>query len=333
LAKSDTWQTDNGYREYEAGLSLPLWLPGQRGAKRSIADNLDTQASAELRLLAWQVAGETQERAWALRLAQTEVEQAKRQWQSARALERDVRARFRAGELARNDRALAEQETLEREVAHQGALLALEQQRAGWRSYTGLTVLPVNLGQGGPLGEAPSAPHPRLAAALSVANTARAHTDDVRLSRRSAPVLTLYAKRDRGGREDPFTNSVGVELSVAFGSRSHAAPRIAEAEAQLTEAQVNQAAVNRELELDRQQARQAMAQAGRALTLAERRDQLARSRTQLTERAFKLGETDLYLLLIARQQAAAAARDLELSRLKKQRAITRYNHALGAMPR
>ena len=32
LAKSDTLGSDDGYREYEAGLSLPLWLPGQRDA-------------------------------------------------------------------------------------------------------------------------------------------------------------------------------------------------------------------------------------------------------------------------------------------------------------
>ena len=92
-----------------------------------------------------------------------------------------------------------EQETLEREDAEQVALLALEQQHAAWYSYTGLTELPLDLGHGGPLSAPPEEPHPRLTAALSAVNTARAHTDDVRLSRRSAPVVTLYAKRDRGG--------------------------------------------------------------------------------------------------------------------------------------
>ena len=62
------------------------------------------------------------------------------------------------------------------------------------------------------------------------------------------------------------------------------------------------------------------------------RHSLTRSRTALAQRAFELGESGLYPLLLARQQSAAAARTLERSRLEKQRAIARYNHILGEIP-
>lgn len=332
LAKSDALGSDDGYREYEAGLSLPLWLPGQRDARRGIADSIDSEATGELRSLTWKVAGETLERAWALRLAESEAAQGKRQWKSARQLENDINHRFKAGELARADLILAQQESLDREDAYQEALATLKRERAAWRSYTGWTDAPADLERVEPLNAAPEGYHPRLLAAMGRTDTARAQTRDVRIGRRSAPVLTLYAKRERGIEADPYNNSVGAEISLAFGSAAHAAPRIAEAEAALTEVQVSQAAVQRELELHREQAEQALEQAGRTLELARQREKLARSRTALTQRAFELGESDLYRLLVARQQSAAAARTLERSRLEKQRAIARYNHTLGEIP-
>jgi cobalt-zinc-cadmium efflux system outer membrane protein len=332
LAKSDALGSDDGYREYEAGLSLPLWLPGQRDARRGIGESIDSEATGELRFLSWKVAGETLERAWALRLAGSEAAQSERQWESARQLENDVRRRFKAGELARADLLLAQQESLDREATYQEALATLKRERAAWQSYTGWIEAPADLERVEPLSAAPPGRHPRLLAAIGRTDTARARTRDVRIGRHSAPVLTLYAKRDRGIEADPYNNSVGAEISLAFGNAAHAAPRIAEAEAALTEVQVSQAAVQRELELRREQAQQSLEQAGRSLELARQREKLARSRTALTQRAFELGESDLYLLLVARQQSAAAARTLERSRLEKQRAIARYNHTLGEIP-
>ena len=65
------------------------------------------------------------ERARALRLAGSETAQSERQWESAKQLENDVRRRFKAGELARADLLLAQQESLDREATYQEALATL----------------------------------------------------------------------------------------------------------------------------------------------------------------------------------------------------------------
>lgn len=89
--------SDFGYEEYVAGVSVPVWLPGQRNARRAIADNLGSQADMALQRLTWEVAGEVLDRAWRLRIAGAEVKQALKQWAAARALEKDIAHRFRAG--------------------------------------------------------------------------------------------------------------------------------------------------------------------------------------------------------------------------------------------
>ncbi len=92
------------------------------------------------------------------------------------------------------------------------------------------------------------------------------------------------------------------------------------------------ARTRRELNLKRQQAWQELQRAGEALALAQRRSELARKRMTMSQRAFELGETDLYLLLQAREQAIDAARELERSRIQHQRAAARYNLAVGVSP-
>jgi outer membrane protein TolC len=334
LAKSDELiGSDRGYQEYEAGVSLPLWLPGQRGARRAIADSLDTQAAGELKLVTWEVAGKVLDRGWQLRLAIAARQQAQRQWDSARQLERDIARRVQAGESPRGDRLMAEQETLAREAALDDATAEVEHARLAWRSLTGLDELPADLDQPAALSSQDSdgldTLHPQLSAAMSESGTARAVRNDTSRNRRARPVLTFYAKRDRGVREDPYTNSVGAEVSIPFGSGAHSAPGLAKAEADLTTAQARLATVERQLQLDQQQAKHALEQAERRFKSAGRRDTLARSRVTLSQRAFELGESDLYQLLIARQQAADAALELERSKLMTVRATAMYNHALG----
>lgn len=327
--RSDDAGGNRGYREWEANLDLPLWLPGQRGARRSLGDSIVSRSAAEFRLLAWEVAGEVLERAWSLRLAESNLEQDRSQWDSAKALEKDVARRVRAGELARSDLVLAQQETLARETAHQHAMAAVERERSSWRAYTTFDELPYDLMVKRTPGAEPSPSHPRLLVMKLAVEQARARRNDVRLKRRENPVLTLYAKRDRGIGGEPYDNSLGLGISVPFGTHASAAPRIAEAELALTRAKADWAQAQWALKLEVEQARQEVARVTRSLELAEQSSRLARARIRLTRRAFELGETDLYLLLLAREQSAVAARELEYHRLERMRAIARLNHIRG----
>ncbi len=329
---SDQVGSDNGYREMEAAVSLPLWMPGQRDARQNLAQAISAQADASMALLRWQVAGEVLELIWSLRLIASDEELADAQWASARQLEKAVERRVGAGELARADLLMVQQDTLSREVEHENARMARDSATATWQAYTGLAEVPALPADQPPLGKKLGISHPLLQREQLRVAQMTARRNDSRRQRQSAPEVTLYAKRDRGSVEDPFGNSLGAEISLPFGSKYSTAPQVAESEAALARARMGLAAAKRRLELKQVQIDQALKRSKKALALAERQNQLADTRMSMSQRAFDLGESDLFLLLQARSQAAAAARNLTRTRIEYQRAVSRYNHLLGEIP-
>ncbi len=332
-AAGDRFGSDFGYEEYVAGVSVPVWLPGQRKARRQVAERLGAEADRQLTLLRWQITGEVLDRAWALRIAEAEAAQAAKQWEAAIALEKDITRRFDAGELTRNDLLLAQQDVIDTEAAFRASENQVVQVRLAWSSLTGMETLPDDLdafarSSGNPVFEQ----HPRLLAAKARTETAQARARNVRAQRRASPTVGLYAKHDRGIRGDEYTDSLGLELSLPFGSHRQAAPAIAEAEAELLRQRADAALVERELKLALEQAEQAVARSKQQLALAQKKHGYAQDRLRLAQRAFELGEMGLYQLLLARQQAARAERELELRQLELLRDLAKQHHALGVIP-
>lgn len=332
LYKSDQIGSGYGYREMEASMSLPLWLPGQRTGRQQLARAISGQADASTALLRWQVAGEVLELIWTLRLVESDEALGDAQWASARQLEKAIERRVAAGELARADLLMVQQDTLNREVEHENARMALASAMANWQAYTGLDAVPVL-----PADQALREPdleltHPLLQREQTRIAQMVARRDDSRKIRQSSPAIILYAKRDRGTDLEPFDNSLGAEISLPFGTSYSTAPQVAESEAALAQAQMSLAAAKRQLELKLVQVDQELLSSKRTLALAERQNQLADARMSMNQRAFELGESDLFLLLQARSQAAAAARNLTRTRIEYQRAVSRHNHLLGDIP-
>ena len=324
---TDQLSSDQGLRETEAYVELPLWLPGQRQARRTLGERILAEADAGFERLRWEVSEQVRERAWNLRLAEAERALAERHLESARAFEDEIRRRKQAGELAEQDLLLARQETVLRETTFEAAVAEEQRARAAWQSYTALDQLPVDL-EGETLSQAQLTDrHPLLAAKAGVMERQRAMRDDTRVSQRESPLLKLGAKRQRGSDEDPYVNSLGAEIKIPFGGAGLAAPAIAEAEAEAAYAEAHY-----DLELELEQQRIALKQAGSARELAEQRNRLAQQGLHLAERSFALGESNLRTLLLAREDAASAALDLERRRLERLRAIARYNQSLGVIP-
>ena len=326
----DRYGSDFGSEEYTAGISAPVWLPGQRGAKGAIADSIVRLADNMRNKLVWEVAGEVLERAWVWRIAHADMKQSMIQWAGARALVRDVEHRHEVGELSRIDLLLAQQDVVEVEAAHQQAVSAEDLARLAWINFTGLDTLPDDLErcsvvQSGAMLDR----HPRMLAALSAVEVAEARVEDARAQRRAPPRVSLYAKRDRGTRLDDYTDSLGVALSLPLGTRGPAATTIAEAEAAHARAKADVRLTRRELALRLSKAEQTLAGAERLLRLARKKHDYSQSRLKLAKRAFELGEMDLYQLLLARRQSYQDSRDLTLRQLERERAAARKNHALG----
>jgi len=330
--KSDALGSDNGLREWGAGLEAPLWLPGQRDSYRQLSQGLSAQAQASRQLLAWRVAGEVRERAWALRLAQSNRDQAETQLEAAKALEYEVKRRLDAGELANADFVLTRQETLARQSQLQAAEAEVELAANAWQTYTGLSALPDNLPEQALRNSDFPASHPRMLSAAGRVEKSRAERSRQRIERRGNPSLGLSANHERSDERSDYDNSLELTVAIPLGGGRHAAPALAMAEADLTEAEAAQRQTRIELEREQEQAGLVLEQTAAAITLAEQRKELTAQSEHLAKRAFELGESDLVTLLRARNLAADAALELDRRRVEHQRAVARYNQILGVMP-
>jgi outer membrane protein TolC len=329
---TDAVGSNDGYREWEGGVELPLWWPGQRSAQHQEAVRTLASANAVARAKRLEVAGEVRERLWELALARSKREDARLAYGSAKELEADIARRVEAGELPRSDLLLARRETLSREDALQQAENRARQAEQHFKNYTGLDEVPPAKAEN-PTGAARlPASHPDLVLAAADVDRARAHRNRVAAERGAGPNLWLGGKSTRDLSGADYDSSLGVEVTIPLASKAHSAPALAEAESALTEALARQERTRLELQDALAAATLERRRAGDALRAAVRRQALAEESLRLSRRAFELGETDLVRLLRARSDALVAHHDLQARRLEVGRATARLNQILGIIP-
>jgi outer membrane protein TolC len=329
---SDRFNRNEGAFEHEAMVDLPLWVPGQPAARRGQAQALAAQADDDERWRRWQMAGQVREAAWTAALAEGRLQQAEQALASAQALEAEVAQRAAAGELARMEVALAEQDTLMRTLEREDARLAFQQAMQRFRLLSGQEALPEPLRETPPAARELPEDHPVLRRTGAMIDQARAGRERARRDRFGQPVVSVGIKQARDQRGMDTTDALQLEVSLPFSLKRLHAPELAAAERSLTEAEVEQLGARRDTARALAEAKLAWHSTAEALRLAERQQQTAAQALALTERAFHLGELDLNRLLRAREQARLAALTLALRRLERGRATARLNQALGVVP-
>ncbi len=337
--KTDRLNSNQGAREYEVGVAVPLWLPGERGRTQAIAQ-AEIRA-VESRGLAAQlrVAAAVRDAWWNWQRARAEVDAARAQLDSATRIAADVGKRLKAGDLARADQHQAEGTVAAAEAAlaqAQGALITTQQQL---RAIT-------NQDQFG-TAQPPAAPQPEPEPGASPA-TLDTHGELLALQDRAAvadglaalastqlrsnPELTLTTTRERGVSGEAYQQTVTVGVRIPFGGGSRHDVRTATARAEATELRANLALERARLTHERDAAR-ARAEAVRVqLSAAERRAQLATESRGFFDKSFRLGETDLPTRLRVEAEAADAERQAARSRIELAAAISSWRQALGLLP-
>ncbi len=117
--KTDRLGSNQGSRELEAGLALPLWLPGERARKAALAAAEAQALDSRQRAAQLQLAATVREAWWAAQRAQADQALAQDRLLNAQRLAADVARRGPAGYLSRADQAQADGA-----VAHAEAALA-----------------------------------------------------------------------------------------------------------------------------------------------------------------------------------------------------------------
>ena len=236
--ETDAIGSDLGYREWEGGVELPLWWPGQSREHKREAERTMSVADAILNARRLEVAGKVRDRIWMLALARGELEQARSALKTTQDLAGDVKRRVDAGELPRSDLLLADKDVLTRADAMAQAENRVTQAERMFTLYTGMESVPAPRRE--QLSSSKELPenHPQLILVDAKVEQARAHRERVKGERRRGPNVWLGGKSFKEQSGAGYDSAVGVEVSIPLGSVAHAAPASAKAGTALTEAQI-----------------------------------------------------------------------------------------------
>ena len=329
--RTDRLNRNDGQRELEAGIALPLWLPGERGRQAAITSAEHDQYDTMLAAAKLKVAGEVRDAYWQARLTENELVLARRKVEEAAALAADVERRVKAGDLARVDLNQAQAaERLARATLTEAEIKTFRA-RQGFNVLTGLSTLPSDeetlAAQASSLDD-----HPLLAPLQRAVATTQAKLQQATQSLRNNPELELGVRRERGLFDEPYANSLEVRFRLPFATDARNKPRIAAANAEMIEAQAAYQLERRKVAAEIEAARRELEQARVVVDLSETRFTLAADTQRLLAKAFGLGELDLVSRLRAENERFEAELNFTRARLEGARAIARINQALGVLP-
>lgn len=331
-ATDDALGSHDGYRAWEAGVEVPLWIPGQRSARRRVAEHARAGLDAGRARRALEVAGMLREllAEWTRERARVEV--AGHALAAAEALEAAVRRAAELGEVADRERLLAEEETLGRRDELLRARAALREVELRWLAATGLARAPAD----GVEARAPERPlgadHPLLAEAEARVARAEAALAQALRDQWSTPLVAIVSEHERDARGETTNDRLGFGLRLPLGRSGAAQGRVAEARLAVGDARAHFGELRRALEVQLRDAVHQLGLSADRLDVAEARRALAARNLRLEERAFALGESDLMDRLRIQARAFEAELALHEARADRQLALARHNQALGMLP-
>ncbi len=320
-----------GFITLGAELGTPLWLPGEGRATGRQAGAGIAAVDARMGELRLTIAGLVREAVGLVEEAAFAIPPQERRNASARQLAGLTEQRTARGESPQADALLARSEALLAEAAlrEQQALMAQAMAR-----FTGLTGLPTSPGLGNDRAPptAPMPDHPALLAARRNVEAAQAALVLTRHTLRESPVIGLQTRQEQQTAREGYDSRIGVVFRLPFATDGRNLPRIAAAQAEVTRAEAALALLARELDIEIRQGRLALASAAEQRRLADAAFRALDERRGQIERAYAAGEIPLVELVRARVGAFEADAFRARARASQNRARSRLNQALGAMP-
>lgn len=328
--RDDRFNRNRGLRERELELALPLWLPGQREARRLLAEREMADGEAAIAAARLALAGDVRTAVWSLASAQAELAIARERVVLAEQLEADVTKREAVGELARTDLLLAREDLLTAKVALANSRTRERQTLERYRFLTGSDTLPTRIEE--TVTQATDTRHPRMRLAEAGIERARAEMQFVRESRRDAPELAISWQQSREDVGALASNSIRFGFRIPLATDARNAPRIASVNADLIRAEAEYRQTVGELEADQREAAALLDNSRLAMEAAEQRSALAGERLRHLDRAFSLGELSLIELVRVRGAANEARLEAMRARHTHAAARARFNQAQGILP-
>ncbi len=342
--KSDRLNRNQGRRELEFGIAVPLWLPGERARSQTLAQAEGRAAESRASAAQLRVAAAVREAWWLWQLAGLDAEVARGQVDNARRIAADVAKRAQAGDLARSDRNQADGAVAAAESSLAQAEAALAVARQQLQGASGLSVPAAGASAPGTAGTAISAeaepplnaPEPTVHAALTElqdqAALAQGAAALAATQSRANPEVTLAVTRERGASAEPTLQTLTLGIRIPFGAGPRYNARVATAQAERTEAEARLVLERQRLLAERESSAARLSATRAQLAAAERRAQLATETRGFFDKSFRLGESDLPTRLRIEAEATEAERQAARARIEVAAAISAQRQALGLLP-
>jgi cobalt-zinc-cadmium efflux system outer membrane protein len=339
--KTDSLNRNQGSREVVAGVTIPLWLPGERSRTGAVADAERRVATSRVLAAQLRTAANVRESYWLWERARIEHDLARERLGNAQLLAVDVAKRVKAGDLARSDQHQADGAMALAEVglAEATGALAVAVQRL--RTQSGLVPIPTMPGMATVPEPVPDVPadfealdirHPAVTEILDRAEVARRSAELAQVQTRANPELTLATTRARGQFEESYQQSITLGIRIPFGSDSRNQAKLATAQADAIEAEGQLRLERERLRIDMGAARVGLESARTQLNASDRRLQLARESRTFFLKSFRMGETDLPTRLRIELEAIDAERQAARARIDLAAAISALRQNLGLLP-
>lgn len=327
---TDQLNGDYGRREWEVGVSAPIWLPGQRDQAEALANAEKNAFSGRSALSRWQLAGQLRESWWAVRFAQVDLSSANRQLDEAQALAKDVGMRVQAGDLAALDQSQAKSRIQQAKQQQSIAQLELQRAHQAFALISRGAVLP----QQNEILETPPALelHPVLSSLQDATRSAQARLEQATGDTRDAPEVALSYTSERDAFDDPYRGRIKLGITVPFGSESRNQPRITAANADWIEAQTTRELESQRISAELASARLELSQSQQQQALAVEELPRVNERAGWVAKGFRLGQFDLITQIRSQQELLDAQSQVTRAEYAIGRAISRFNQAAGVLP-
>lgn len=328
--RADQGSSERDQRESEISVSSSFFLPAQKSAREALAARSAEEVAAHIGATRLAIAGVVRNRIWEAAAAQVRLEEKQDHLEHLEGLLDEVQQRVKAGDLARSDGLLAEQDVLAARIAVSDARTAALEALARYRVVTGLPKLPPLEPE--PLPESKVPANPRLAAAQASEQRARAALRLAAASRSAPPTIALSVRREDERLLGEPVNSIGVALQIPIGTAARNRTVEAQAQTVIATAAAEAAEVQANAEADVEIAQERLANARAALETATARASALHEHTALFENAFRQGEKGLAELL--RSRALTHEADVAVAQRKVALGLAhaQLNQALGILP-
>lgn len=328
--RNDRGSNQTGFRETEVSVSAPIWLPNQKSARESLANISADELEAQIAYTRLAIAGEVREQLWAVAAAREELAEAQDHQRHLEALAGDVMRRVKAGDLARTDGLLAQQEVLAAKSAITAAQIRLQIAMSRYITLTGQQSIPSPSLE--PIATSMQEPHPRMLFANKSIQRSQASLHAVNSTRSDPPTVGLLMRREQDGLVSGSSQSVGIAVQIPFGTNAQNRPLESAALTKIETARAEAAQTESMLLSDIELARQQLTASEQGLASASERAALTREHTELIAKSFRMGERGLNDLL----RSHALSHEADVGERQQKVAVglahARLNQALGILP-